>query len=106
MFRNYCVAILAGLLDLHQGVRPVVAVYSHEGQYASSLRAGGRLSALTGLVFLAMLATIAALVMGVGSMAGGGSYDDRHSHHWMALRVALQAVAVGLLFIVLLLQIG
>lgn len=34
-----------------------------------------------------MLATIAALPRGVGSMAVAGSYDARHSHHWMALRV-------------------
>jgi hypothetical protein len=39
-------------------------------------------------------------------MAGGGSYDDRHSHHWMALRVVFQAIAVGLLLVVLLLQAG
>ena len=62
------------------------------------------MSALTALIFLAMLATIAALVTGIGSMAGGGTYDQRHSHQWMTLRVVFQAVAVGLLLIVLLMQ--
>jgi hypothetical protein len=62
------------------------------------------MGALTGLVFLAMLATVAALVTGIGSMATGGSYDQRHSHHWMTLRVVFQAVAVGLLIVVLMLQ--
>jgi hypothetical protein len=62
------------------------------------------MSALTGLIFLATLATVAALVTGIGSMAGGGTYDRQHSHHWMTLRVAFQAVAVALLLVVLLLQ--
>jgi hypothetical protein len=54
---------------------------------------------LIGLAFLAILATIAALVSGVGSMAGGGEYDARHSHQWMTLRVVFQAIAVGLLLV-------
>jgi hypothetical protein len=62
------------------------------------------MDALIGLVYLAMFATVAALVTGVGSMAGGGSYDARHSHHWMALRVVFQAIAAGALLLVLLLQ--
>lgn len=64
------------------------------------------MDALIGLVFLAMLATIAALVTGIGSMAGGGTYDDQHSHHWMTLRVVFQAIAVALLLVVLLVQGG
>lgn len=64
------------------------------------------MNAPIGLVFLATVATIAALVTGVGSMAGGGSYDARHSHQWMALRVVFQAIAVALLLVVLLLQAG
>jgi hypothetical protein len=62
------------------------------------------MDALVGLILLAMLATVVVLVTGVGSMAGGGRYDARHSHQWMALRVLLQALTVGLLFIVLLVQ--
>jgi hypothetical protein len=62
------------------------------------------MSALTGLIFLATLATIAALVTGIGSMAGGGTYDQQHSHQWMTLRVVFQAVAVGLMLVVLLIQ--
>ena len=64
------------------------------------------MDALIGLVFLAMLATIGALVTGIGSMAGGGSYDEQHSHQWMMLRVVFQAIAVGLLLVVVLLQGG
>ena len=62
------------------------------------------MDALIGMVFLATLATIGALVTGIGSMAGGGNYDQQHSHHWMTLRVVFQAVAVGLLLVVLLAQ--
>jgi hypothetical protein len=64
------------------------------------------MDALIGMVFLAMLATIGALVTGIGSMAGGGSYDEQHSHQWMTLRVVFQAIAVGLLLVVVLLQGG
>jgi hypothetical protein len=64
------------------------------------------MNSLVGMVFLAMVATIVALVAGVGSMAGGGSYDARHSHRWMTLRVVFQAIAVGLLLLVLLSQAG
>jgi hypothetical protein len=60
------------------------------------------MDALVGMVCLAMLATIGALVTGVGSMATGGRYDEQHSHQWMALRVVFQAIAVGLLLVVLL----
>jgi hypothetical protein len=59
---------------------------------------------LVGLVFLAMLATVAALVTGIGSMAGGGTYDAQHSHRFMTWRVVFQAIAVGLLLVVLLAQ--
>lgn len=62
------------------------------------------MSALMGLVFLAVLATMAALVTGIGSMAGGGSYDQQHSHQWMTLRVVFQAIAVALLLMLLLTQ--
>jgi hypothetical protein len=61
---------------------------------------------LVGLVFLAMLATVGALVAGIGSMAGGGTYDEQHSHKLMTWRVVFQAVAVGLLLVVLLAQMS
>jgi len=64
------------------------------------------MDALTGLVFLAVLATVATLATGIGSMAAGGGYDARHSHEWMALRVVFQAIAVGSLLAVLVLQGG
>ena len=62
------------------------------------------MNALTGLIFLATLATIGALVTGIGSMAGGGTYDAQHSHKWMTWRVVFQAIAVGLLLVVLFAQ--
>ena len=59
------------------------------------------MDALTALVFLAMLATMGALATGIGSMAGGGAFDDRHSHQLMFARVGLQALTVALLVIAL-----
>ena len=64
------------------------------------------MDALIGMVFLAVIATITALATGVVSMAGGGSYDARHSHHWMTLRVVFQAVAVALVLFVVLMRAG
>jgi hypothetical protein len=61
---------------------------------------------LVALVLLAMLATIGALATGIGSMAGGGGFDDRHSHHLMLARVGLQALTIALLLTVLLLRTG
>jgi hypothetical protein len=62
------------------------------------------MSAVVGVVLLALVATVASLVIGLGSMASGGGYDARHSHQWMGLRVLFQAVAVALLFILLVWQ--
>jgi hypothetical protein len=52
---------------------------------------------LTILIVLAALATAAALVSGVASMAHGGKFDQRHSHEFMFARVGFQALAFVLL---------
>lgn len=49
---------------------------------------------LTALVVFALLATIAALVTGIVSMAHGGGFDQRHSHQIMFARVGLQAITL------------
>jgi hypothetical protein len=51
------------------------------------------------LIGLALIATITSLVWGVGSMAFGGSFDDKHSAHFMTARVGFQALVVILLII-------
>ena len=56
---------------------------------------------LTIVIIAALLATIATLVTGIGSMAKGGEYDEKHSTQLMAARVGLQALT----FILLLLAI-
>ncbi len=60
------------------------------------------MSILTILIVLAMLATLGVLVMGVGSMAHGGKYDDEHSQQFMYARVGLQGVTFILLVVALL----
>lgn len=60
------------------------------------------MSILTILIVLAMLATLGVLVMGVGSMAHGGKYDDEHSQQFMYARVGLQAITFVLLVVALL----
>ncbi len=56
---------------------------------------------MTALVVFALLATIAALITGVFSMAHGGDFDRRHSHQIMFARVGLQGVTLVALLIAL-----
>jgi hypothetical protein len=57
---------------------------------------------LTLFIALAALATVATLVLGIASMvAPGGKVAQRTSERWMTWRVALQALALALLFLAL-----
>lgn len=58
---------------------------------------------MTALVVFALLATVAALVTGVFSMAHGGDFDRRHSHQIMFARVGLQGLTLLALLVALLL---
>lgn len=55
------------------------------------------MSLLTVIVILALVATIATLAWGLGSMARGGSYDAEHSEKLMFARVGIQAFAFVML---------
>jgi Hypoxia induced protein conserved region len=54
---------------------------------------------MTVLVIVALLATVAALVSGIVSMAHGGGFDQRHSHQIMFARVGLQGITLVALLI-------
>ena len=54
-------------------------------------------------IVIAMVATLGVLIMGVIGMARGGDFNSRNANKLMRARVALQAVAVGLFAIILLL---
>ena len=54
---------------------------------------------LTLLVLVSLVAVVAALFWGVGSMAHGGSYDDEHSEQIMFTRIGIQAIAFILIVI-------
>jgi hypothetical protein len=56
---------------------------------------------LTVMILLALGATIVSLALGLGSMAGGGEFDLKHSHRFMLARVGFQAVAFVLLLMAL-----
>ena len=60
---------------------------------------------LTFLIIVGLLATVATLFVGVGSMAEGGEFDDRHSHQLMFARVGLQAFTALLVTLALLSQL-
>jgi nitrogen fixation-related uncharacterized protein len=51
------------------------------------------------LIALALVATIISLVWGVGSMAAGGQFDDKHYTQFMTARVAFQGITIVLLII-------
>ncbi|KPK39799.1 MAG: hypothetical protein AMJ69_04565 [Gammaproteobacteria bacterium SG8_47] len=53
----------------------------------------------TVLVVLAVLATVAVLIMGIGSMGRGGEFDEKHDAQLMSARVGLQALALALVVI-------
>lgn len=53
------------------------------------------------VVILAMIATVAVLVLGVHSMAHGGTYDLHHSGQLMSARVGLQLLAFALVMLAL-----
>ncbi len=54
-------------------------------------------------IVIAMIATLGILITGVISMARGGDFNRKNANKLMRARVALQAVAVGLFAIILLL---
>lgn len=56
------------------------------------------------IVFVALLAVVATLVLGLRSMGRGGRYDDTHAEKFMWERVGLQALAVVLLIAALFLM--
>jgi hypothetical protein len=49
------------------------------------------------LIFVALIATVAVLTLGLRSMARGGTYDREHAEKFMWERVGLQALVVVLL---------
>ena len=57
------------------------------------------MSLLTLTVILALVATIVTLAWGVGSMAVGGSYDEKHSEQLMFTRIGIQTFAFVMLIV-------
>ena len=51
------------------------------------------MSLLTLTVVLALIATVGTLAWGLGSMAVGGTYDEKHSEQLMFTRIGIQAIA-------------
>ena len=56
---------------------------------------------LTILLFVAMMATLAVLVVGLVGFFQGGEFNAKHGNRLMRARVALQAVALVLLALVM-----
>lgn len=56
------------------------------------------------LLYVAMFGTVAVLFVGVILMARGGKFHDKYSNKLMRMRVGLQALAIALLALLLLLS--
>ena len=59
------------------------------------------MSTMTVVIIAALIATVVALVLGIGSMARGGEFDEKHSEQFMFARVGLQGVTFLLLLLAL-----
>lgn len=59
---------------------------------------------LTLLIIFALIATVASLGAGLGSMGHGGKFDEQHSGQFMSARVIFQAIALVLLVIALIIS--
>ncbi len=55
------------------------------------------MSLLTLTVILALIATIATLMWGIGSMTTDGSYDEKRNERLMFTRIVIQAFAFVML---------
>jgi preprotein translocase subunit SecG len=56
---------------------------------------------LTGIIVVCMLITAGVLITGIGSMAHGGEFDEKHAEQFMFARVVAQAVTLLLLLLAL-----
>ncbi len=56
------------------------------------------------LVIVALVATLAVLLVGVVAMLRGGAFNAKYGNKLMRARIALQALAVGLMLVVYLLN--
>ena len=54
------------------------------------------------LMIVAMMATLGVVIVGVISMARGGTFNQRNANKLMRLRIALQATALVFFIVVLL----
>ena len=57
------------------------------------------MSIMTMTIIMVLIAAVATLIWGVGSMAHGGTYDRKHSEQLMFTRIGIQAVAFALILL-------
>lgn len=59
------------------------------------------MSILTVVIVAALVLTLVTLITGIGSMAHGGEFDEKHSTQFMFARVASQGLTLLLLLLAL-----
>ena len=56
------------------------------------------------LIGVALAATLAVLIAGVVAMLRGGAFNAKYGNKLMRARIAMQALAVGLMFVIYLIN--
>ena len=59
------------------------------------------MSALSYLIIMSLILTVAVLITGIGSMSVGGEFDKQHGTQLMFARVGMQGVTLVLLLVAL-----
>ena len=58
------------------------------------------------LVVIAILAVVVVLIIGIGGFGKGGEFNHKYANKMMRLRIATQAIAVGLIVLYVYLRQG
>lgn len=58
------------------------------------------------LVVIAVLAVVVVLIIGIGGFGKGGEFNRKYANKMMQLRIATQAIAVGLIVLYVYLRQG
>jgi len=64
------------------------------------------MNVLTGVLIVALLATVVVLVIGIGSMMRGRQFDQQHSHQLMFLRVGLHGLVAILILVAIYISVA
>ena len=91
--------------ELSTGISTLWLDVAWPGGHAGAIPAG-MASVLNTLVMVALVGTLAVLIAGIFAMTRGGEFNRKWGNKLMRLRVAMQALALALLFLLFMLGPG